>query len=63
MKHQSFTEVREKILGAVVAGIEVEFVPDAFCPELPVKLGGTFIESEFIFTATIEIDGQLGSPD
>ena len=56
MKHQRFTEVCQKILSAVVAGIEVEFVPDAFCLELPVEFRSSVIKSEFILTAAIEID-------
>ena len=52
----------QKILGAVVAGIEVIFVSDAFCLELPVEFRSSFIKSEFILTAAVEIDGQPCSP-
>jgi hypothetical protein len=62
MKHQRFTEVGEKIRGTVVTGIEVEFVPDAFCLELPVKFRSSFIKPEFIFPAAVEVDRQPRSP-
>ena len=58
MKLQYFTEVGQKILSAVVAGIEVIFVLDAFSLKLPMEFQGSFIESEFIFAAAVEIDGQ-----
>ena len=44
--------------GAVVAGIQVKFVWDAFGLKLPVEFGGSFFKSEFILTAAIEIDRQ-----
>ena len=58
MKLQHFTEVCQKILSAVVAGIEVIFVFDALSLKLPMEFHGSFIESEFIFAAAVEIDGQ-----
>ena len=58
MKLQHFTEVCQKILSAVVAGIEVIFVLDALSLKLPVEFRGSFIKSEFILTAAVEIDGQ-----
>ena len=58
MKRQRFVEVCQKIRGTVVTGIEVKFVSDAFCLELPVELCSSFIKSEFILTTAVEIDGQ-----
>lgn len=58
MKLQHFTEVCQKILSPVVAGIEVIFVLDALSLKLPMEFRGSLIESEFILTATVEIDGQ-----
>src|SRR5579863_6153073 len=63
VKDQGFTEVGQKILGAVVAGIQVEFVGDAFCLKLPVKFLGANLKSEFIFIAAVEIDGQPCRPN
>src|SRR5450755_4395087 len=62
MKHQRLPEVRQKILSAVVAGIEVIFVRDAFRLKLPMEFRSSFIESEVIRTAAVEIDGQLCRP-
>jgi hypothetical protein len=58
MKQQHFSEVCQEILGAMVARIEVIFVLDAFSLKLPMEFHGSFIESEFIFAAAVEIDGQ-----
>ena len=58
MKLQHFTEVCQKILSAVVTGIEVIFVLDALSLKLPVEFRGTLIKSEFILSAAVEIDGQ-----
>ena len=58
MNLQRFSEVCQKILGAMIAGIEVIFVLDAFSLKLPMEFQGSFIESEFIFAAAVEIDGQ-----
>ena len=58
MKPQHFTEVCQKILSAVVAGIEVIFVFDALSLKLPMEFLGSSIKSEFIFAAAVEIDGQ-----
>ena len=58
MKLQHFAEMCQEILTAVVAWIEVIFVLDAFSLELPMEFHGSFIESEFIFAAAVEIDGQ-----
>lgn len=57
MKLQDFTEVREKILGAVIARIEMIFMLDAFRLKLPVKFRGSCLESEFIIASAVEIDG------
>ena len=48
MKPQNFIEVCQKILGAVVAGIEMIFVLDALSLKLPMEFRGSFIKSEFI---------------
>jgi len=48
----------QKILGAVVAGIQVKFVLDAFGLKLPVEFRCPFLKSKFILAATIEIDRQ-----
>ena len=58
MKLQHFTEVCQKIFSAVVAGIEVIFVLDAFSLKLPMEFLGSSIKSEFILTAAVEIDRQ-----
>jgi len=54
--------VCQKIRGAVVAGIEMKFVLDAFCLELPVEFRGSFVKSEFVLTAAVEIYRQPRSP-
>ena len=48
----------QEIFCAVVAGIKVEFVPDTFGLELPVEFLGSFLKSEFILVAAVEIDRQ-----
>ena len=58
MKLQHFTEVCQKIFSAVVAGIEVIFVLDALSLKLSMEFRGSFIKSEFILSAAVEIDGQ-----
>ena len=58
MKLQRFPEVCQKIRGAVVAGIQVKFVWDAFCLKLLMEFGRSFFKFEFILTAAIEIDRQ-----
>ena len=58
MKLQHFTEVCQKILTAMVAGIEMIFVLDALSLQLPMEFFGSLIESEVIFVAAVEIDGQ-----
>ena len=61
MKLHDFTEVCQKILRAVIAGIEMIFVLDAFSLKLPMEFLSSLIKSEFILTAAVEIDGQPGS--
>jgi hypothetical protein len=58
MKLQGFPKMCQKILGAVVAGIQVKFVLDAFGLKLPVEFRCPFLKSKFILAATIEIDRQ-----
>ena len=58
MKLQHFTEVCQKILSTVVAGIEVIFMFEALSLKLPMEFRGSLIKSEFILIATVEIDGQ-----
>ena len=58
MKLQRFSEVCQKILSAVVAGIEVIFVLDTFHLKLSMEFRSPFIKSEFIIATTVEIDGQ-----
>ena len=58
MYQQRFSEVCQKILSAMVAGIDVIFVSDDFSLKLPMELHGSSIESEFIFATAVEIDGQ-----
>lgn len=58
MKPQHFTEMCQKILTAVVAGIEVIFVLDALSLKLPMEFGGPLIKSEVILIPAVEIDGQ-----
>src|SRR5580658_8435050 len=62
MKLQYFTEVCQKILTAVVAGIEVIFMLDGLSPQLPIEFLGSSIKSEFILTAAVEIDGHSRRP-
>ena len=57
MKFHDFTEVRQEILGSVVAGIKMIFVLDALSLKLPVQLRGSFIKSEFIIATAVEING------
>ena len=58
MKLQHFAEMCQEILTAVVAWIEVIFVLDALSLKLPMEFLGSSIKSEFVLTATVEIDGQ-----
>jgi len=58
MKDQGFTKVRQKIRGAVVTGIKVKLVRNAFCLELPVEVRRSLIKSELVRTAAVEIDGE-----
>src|ERR1700689_3399440 len=58
MKRQCFSEVGQEIFCAVVAGIKVEFVPDTFGLELPVEFLGSFLKSELILVAAVEMDKQ-----
>ena len=58
MKLQHFTEMCQKILTAMIAGIEVVFVLDRFRLKLPMELVGSPIKSEIILIAAVEIDGQ-----
>ena len=62
MKLQYFTEVCQKILTAVVAGIEMIFVSDVLSLKLPMEFLSSLIKSEFILTAAVEIDGQTRRP-
>ena len=62
MKLQYFTEVCQKILTAVVAGIEMIFVSDILSLKLPMEFLSSLIKSEFILTAAVEIDGQPRRP-
>jgi hypothetical protein len=58
MKLQHFPEVCQEILRAVVARIEMIFMWDAFRLKLPVEFRGSFVKSEFVISAAVEIDGQ-----
>jgi hypothetical protein len=53
MKRQCFTEVCQKIRGAVVAGIEVKFVPDGFSLELAMEFRSAFFKPKVIFIAAV----------
>jgi hypothetical protein len=63
MKRQRFTEVCQKIHGAVVAGIEVKFVPDGFRLELAMEFRSAFFKPKVIFIAAVEIDRQPRCPN
>jgi hypothetical protein len=63
MKQQRLPEVRQKILGTVIARIKVIFMLDAFSLKLPVKFRGSFVKSEFIVIPAVEINGQAWSPN
>jgi hypothetical protein len=52
MKCQRLSEMRQKKLSAVVAGIEMKIMWDTFFRELPVEFGGSPLKSEFIFAST-----------
>lgn len=58
MKRQRLTQVRQKIYGAVIAGIEVKFVFDVLCLKFPVEFRSSFLKPEFILLAAVEIDRQ-----
>ena len=58
MKLHHFTEVCQKIPSVVIARIEMIFVLNAFNLKLPIEFRSSFVKSEVVIAATVEIDGQ-----
>ena len=54
--------MRHKIRQAVIARIEMIFVPDALRLKLPVERLGTLLEAKVILLATIEVDREPPQP-
>ena len=59
VEFQYFVEMGQEIRGAMIAGIEMKFMFNAFGLQLPVKRFSAILKAELVVIAAVEIDGQL----
>jgi hypothetical protein len=59
MELHGLGEVGHKITGAMVAGIEMELMLDLLSTELLIQRLSSLFETEFVFVAAVEVDGEF----